>query len=266
MTELVLSHFSLAPRHPIEHRVQLAAQAGFDGVGLYIGHYAQLERDGVAPDALRDLLGQHDVRLREIEVIDGLGADGAGGTRAGAHEAIAYRMADAFGCRSLQVIGPAGDDIHSAISAFGALCDRAADHGLVVSLEFLPFTDIVNTHDARRIVEGASRSNGGICVDIWHHERGARDLDAIAALPGDLVTGIQLSDGTRLPIEPDYFTDCLANRVAPGDGEFDLAAFMAAVRSTGTTVPVSVEVCSTTGWADPEHHVQQIAAGARRFT
>ncbi len=267
VTELVLSHFSLARHHPIADRVRLAAAAGFDGIGLYVGHYAALERDGEAPGRLREQLAEHDLLLREIEVISGLGADGPGGADAAEREAVAFRMADEFGCRYLQVIGPSGDDLDAASRAFGGLCDRAADHGLVVGLEFLPsMSDIEDVHQARRIVEGAGRSNGGLCVDVWHHERGADDLAAIAALPGDLITGIQLNDGTKVPADADYYTDCLANRVAPGDGEFDLVGFMAAVRGTGCTTPVSVEVCSAAGWADPEQHVRRIADGARRYT
>jgi sugar phosphate isomerase/epimerase len=265
VTELVLSHFSLARHHPIDDRVRLAAQCGFDGIGMYVGQYAQLEREGSMPGALVDLFDQFGGRLREIEVIAGLGRDGVGGDDAIEREEVAFRMADAFGCRYLQVIGPAGSDTGDAARAFGQLCDRAADHGLVVGLEFLPFTDIVDVADARRIVEAADRPNGGICVDVWHHERGARDVAAIAALPGEMITGIQLNDGTRVPEDDDYYTDCLANRRAPGSGEFDLTGFFDAVRSTGTTVPVSVEVCSATGWADPDRHVNDIAQGARRF-
>jgi sugar phosphate isomerase/epimerase len=263
--ERVLSHFSLPRHHPIEDRIRLAGANGFTGIGLYVSHYQQLELDGEAPGRVRELLTQHGVALREIEVIPGLGADGPGGNDAADREAVAFRMADEFGCRYLQVIGPAGDDLAGAAMAFGKLCDRAADHGLVVGLEFLPFTDVVDVHDARRIVEAADRPNGGICVDVWHHERGARDLAAIASLPGELITGIQINDGTRVPEGDDYYTDCLANRRAPGDGEFELAAFLAAVRDTGTTAPLSFEVCSTTGWADPETHIRRIASGAGRL-
>jgi sugar phosphate isomerase/epimerase len=257
--ELILSHFSLPRTHPIDERIRLAAEHGFDGIGLFVGHYAQLEAEGMAPGAIQQLLDQHGIRLREIEVIPSLGVG------QDEREAIAYRMADAFGCRYMQVIGPAGDDIAAAAAAFGALCDRAADHGLVVGLEFLPFTDVRTVTDARRIVEEADRPNAGICVDIWHHERGARDLDAIATLPGELITGIQLNDGTRVPENPDYYTDCLANRRPMGDGEFDVAAFLAAVEGTGTTAPWSLEVCSTTGWASPDDHIASIAAGVARF-
>jgi sugar phosphate isomerase/epimerase len=259
--ELVLSHFSLARHHPVGHRVALAARHGFRGIGLYAGHYLQLETEGFAPHGLRDLLEQHGVCLAEIEVVPGLGRDGAGGSRAGDIEAVAWRMADEFGCRYLQVIGPADAPVDEAAAAFGSLCDRAADHGLVVGLEFLPFTDIVSVRDARAIVEAAGRDNGGICVDVWHHVRGANDLAAIAALPGELITGIQLNDGPLRPDLDDYYTDCLQHRVAPGRGEFDLAAFLHAVRGTGCMVPMSLEVCSRTGWERPDEHVAEIAEG-----
>lgn len=259
MTELVLSHFSLPRAHPIEDRVRLAAAAGFDGIGLYVGNYAKLEADGFAPHGLRELLAEHEMLLREIEVIPALGVDMQ------EREATAWRMADEFQCRYVQVIGNGGDDLAAAGRAFGSLCDRAADHGLAVGLEFVPFTDIVSVHDARRIVEAADRANGGICVDIWHHERGASDLAGIAALPGELITGIQLNDGARVPVDPDYYTDCLANRCAPGDGEFDMVGFLAAIAATGTTAPWSLEVCSAAGWAQPEEHVDHIATAIRSF-
>lgn len=261
----MLSHFSMARFHPIEERIALAARHGFAGVGLWASHYARLEDDGMAPGMLRDLLDEHGVVLAEIEVIPGLGAQGPGGERARELEEIAWRMADEFGCRYLQVIGPSELPVAQAGEAFGSLCDRAADHGLVVGLEFLPFTDIVSVHDARRVVEAAARPNGGICLDVWHHVRGANDLDAIAALPGELITGLQMNDGSRVPENPDYYTDCLENRRAPGQGEFDLEAFVAAVRGTGTRVPWSVEIPSTAAWADPEPHIAASAAGMRRL-
>jgi sugar phosphate isomerase/epimerase len=264
-SDLVLSHFSLARNHPIADRVALAAREGFAGIGLFVGQYAQLERDGFAPGGLRELLDEHDICLAEIEVVPGLGRHGPGGDRAGEVEDIAWRMADEFGCRYLQVIGPAEMPVADAADAFGGVCDRAADHGLVVGLEFLPFTDIVSVADARAIVETADRANGGICVDIWHHERGANDLPAIAALPGELVTGVQMSDGPRVPEDHDYYTDCLTNRRPPGAGEFDVAGFVGVLAASGVDVPWGLEVCSGSGWAAPAVHVAAIAAGMRTF-
>ncbi|TEX45420.1 MAG: hypothetical protein B7C54_10030 [Acidimicrobiales bacterium mtb01] len=260
--QLILSHFTLAPMHPIEERVRLAAANGFAGIGLFVGQYLALEKEGFAPHGLADLLSEHDLCLAEIEVVTGLGRDGVGGERAALFEDAGFRMADFFGCRYMQVIGPAGD-VESGTRAFGSLCDRAADHGLVLGLEFLPFTDIYSVDDARRIVEGAGRPNGGICVDSWHHQRGANDLAAIGRLPGELVTGVQMNDGTRAPQHDDYYTDCLANRVAPGDGEFDLTGLIETLRRIGAKVPWSVEAPSATGWENASEHVARCATGMR---
>ena len=86
-------------------------------------------------------------------------------------------------------------------------------------------------------------------------------LTAIAALPGELITGIQLNDGTLVPQNTDYYTDCLANRRPMGDGEFDIAAFLDAVRSTGTQAGWSLEVPNSWGWEHADEHVAAIGAG-----
>lgn len=260
----VLSHFTLSPMYPFEDRVRLAAANGFGSIGLFVGQFLDLEKQGWSIDRMRDVLGEHGIGLSEIEVITGLGRDGQGGERAALWEEAAWRMADAFGCRYLQVIGPAGER-DAAARAFGALCDRAADHGLVVGLEFVPFTDIVSAGDSWRIVEDAGRANGGVCVDVWHVERGTRDLEELARIPGDLITGVQVNDGTIEPADPDYYTDCLAHRVAPGEGEMRVAEILSIVRASGTAVPWSVEAPSKVGWAAPAEHVARCADGLRRF-
>lgn len=242
----------------------MAAENGFGSIGLFVGQFLALEKEGWTTGHLAEILDRHGIGISEIEVVTGLGRDGRGGERAAIWEDAAWRLADAFGCRYLQVIGPAGERDEAA-RAFGSLCDRAADHGLVVGLEFVPFTDIVSCGDAWRIVEDAGRANGGVCVDVWHVERGARDLDELSRLPGELVTGVQVNDGTVLPADPDYYTDCLAHRVAPGAGEMRVAEILSIVRASGSTVPWSVEAPSTVGWASPEEHVRQCAEGLRRF-
>ena len=106
-------------------------------------------------------------------------------------------MADEFGSRYLQAIGPyEGTSIDQAASGFAGLCDRAAAHDLLVGIEFLPFTNIQTAAAAWPIVDAAGRPNGGLCIDIWHHKRGAND-DAllIAADPPERVFAIQMSDG-----------------------------------------------------------------------
>ena len=141
-------------------------------------------------------------------------------------EALAYEMADEFGVRYLQAIGSYTGGLDHAAEAFAGLCDRAADHGLLVGLEWLPYTNIADAADAQDLVRLTDRPNAGYCVDIWHHTRGANDMAMITALEPDRVFSIQMNDGALVPANDDYKTDCLANRVPPGDGEFDCVGFI----------------------------------------
>ena len=51
-------------------------------------------------------------------------------------------------------------------------------------------------------------------------------------------------DGPLTPVTTDYLAECTHYRMAPGEGEFDIAGFLSVVYGTGTTAPVSVEVMS----------------------
>lgn len=263
--DIVLSHFTLSRHHDIIQRVDAAAGAGCQAIGIYIGDFQRLEADGTGDD-LTGLLDERGLGLAEIDALRSWG-DPASATTADAidQEAAAFRIADRFGCRSLHVLGPHAGTIGDAAAAFGALCDRAADHGLLVGLEFLPTTNIATAADALRIVEAADRENGGVCVDIWHHERGADDLGLIRTLPGNRIIDVQMSDGPLVLESADYEEDTRRNRLPPGEGEMDLHGFVAAVRATGTTAPWSLEVCNDAVWdTDGAAFVARCATGLRR--
>jgi sugar phosphate isomerase/epimerase len=247
-TDIVLNYFSLDRHLPIEDRLAAASASGLTAIGLYIGQYKLFRESGRSAAELTDMLTEAGLCIAEIEVLAGWCGNDAARERAKEQETLAWEMADAFGCRYVQSIGPYAGTIAEAGHLFGGLCDRAADHGLVVGLEFLPFTNIVTAADAQHIVETAARPNGGLCVDIWHHTRGANDLSMLTALPGELVTGIQINDGALTPEHDDYYTDCLINRRPPGEGEFDLQSFIRTLDGIGANVPWGLEVCSTEGW------------------
>ncbi len=256
--DLVMSHFTLARHYPIEARIAAAAAAGIAGIGLYVGDWERQVADGMTMPRLQALLDRHDVVLAEIEAIQIWEIDGAAGERTERFLDLAWQLAAHFGSRYLQVIGPYDHPLDIAIERFRSVCDRAADHGMKVGLEFLPFTNVRTATDAMAIVGAADRPNGGVCVDIWHHRRGANDVSLIEAIPVDKVMAVQINDGPMKPQIDDYKDDCLLNRVAPGDGEMHVAEFVAMLLRMGTTAPWSLEVCQQ-GAAVGEDHVRHCA-------
>ena len=72
-----------------------------------------------------------------------------------------------------------------------------------------------------------------MCVDSWHHFRGTCDWEELAAIGADRVISIQINDGPAQPMLDDYLEDTLANRLVPGDGDFDLVRFVRSLDAMG---------------------------------
>lgn len=268
--DLVWSHFSRPRFDDFDARVQAAAEAGYAGIGLFVHAYQRMRDQGRSAADIAATVADHGLVLAEVELVRGWWASG-GSTSEGQVaeecrqlEQLAYELADAAGVRYLQVIGPYDCSIDQAAQGFAALCDRANEHGLKVGIEWLPFTNITTAADAQAIVESANRPNGGYCVDIWHHTRGANDISLIQALEPQRIFAIQMNDGPLTQQLPDYKADCLATRVPPGEGQFDCVGFIRALARMGVTAPISVEVCSEELWAGPVLQAAQAGADGMR--
>ena len=263
--DLVWSHFSRPRFGGFDERVSAAAAAGFAGIALFAPEYARLrDEEGRSAKDIGRQLEDHGLVLAEIETVHGWASSGEAAAESARREALAYELADELGCRHLQAIGPYDGSVADAAEAFGGLCDRASAHGLLVGIEWLPYTNIATAADAQAIVEAAGRSNGGYCVDIWHHTRGADDEAMIRALPGDRVVAVQMDDGPRHPQLADYKQDCMLHRVPPGEGEFDCVGFVRMLTEIGVQAPISLEICSAELWAAPAEEAARRAADAMR--
>jgi sugar phosphate isomerase/epimerase len=244
--DLILSHFSLGRFLPFEERVRAAAEAGFAALGFYVGDYQRLRALGTSDADLRAVLNAHGMRVVELEALRGWSASGEGEHRYRQDEDAVFRMNDALGpADSIQVIGSYEGSLDQAAQAFAGLCDRLASQGLAAAVEFLPeMTNIPDAATAMSIVTAADRPNGGLCVDSWHHFRGANDDQMLASVPAERVLTVQIDDGPRHRIDPDYYTDCTHYRQLPGQGAFDLVHFLRLLGEMGVRRPLSVEVMS----------------------
>lgn len=264
-SDLVLSTLTI-PRAGFEERVAAAAGAGFAGIGLHLASWKRLKKEGWTVPDLARVLDEHDQLLVEIEFLQRWAGTPEDGPAAEEDERLAFELADGLGGRHLQVGGPYHGSVDRAAEAFASLCDRAAERGLLVSLEYLPeMTNIGSVGEALAIVERADRPNGGVCVDSWHHTRGPDTLDVLAAIDGRRVTSVQLDDGPAERTEPDYMTDTSTNRMAPGEGGFDLVGIVGTLDRLGVTAPIGLEVISPTLAASgpPDAVARRVGDGMR---
>lgn len=129
------------------------------------------------------------------------------------------------------------------VGEFAKLCDQAADAGTAITIELFPTSNLCDLQAGRAVVEGAGRANGGLLLDIWHVVRGRITMEGIAALPPGMVNHVELDDGP-LEASGNYLQETIDARVAPGEGEFPLAAFFEALDRSGYDGLYGVEVLS----------------------
>ncbi len=93
---------------------------------------------------------------------------------------------------------------------------------------------------------GAERA--AVLVDSWHVFRGTDTVAGVAATPAEAIAYVQFDDA--LPLAGELTDEVMTRRTWPGAGELPLGDFAGAIRATGYTGPVSVELLNAAWRAD----------------
>jgi len=247
----------------LEERVDAARAAGYHAISMSPREALTMQEQG-APlaDAARRA---HDAGV-EIAVLDAvfswlrpedtMALEGT--TPVSVDESV--RIAAAMGVGLINAIALRGAPLPADTIAerFAAFCDRAADEGCGVHLEFAPHSAVADIASAWEVVRLAGRDNGGVLFDSWHFFRGRPDLDALRALPGDRIFASQISDGTAQPVGH-WFEETMHRRLLPGDGEFDLVPVVQVLDTIGALALTGPEVISDALHALPPAEAAEVA-------
>ena len=224
-----------ASRHSFLDRVQGAAAVGFSGLCLHIRDYAEQAEQGYSDQALRQILQDHGILDLSLEFLTGWEKGKA------ALEPMAWAAAHAFGIKVLSVGAPPKSEDHPELpAAFGALCERAAEHGVQIGLEITPWSHAYDLPSAQRLLQ--CHPDAGLILDSWHIFRGAVPLEDIARLDPEKILQIQINDAGLDDQRP--LMEQTMDRLAIGQGVFALEDFLTACLANGCTAPVAVEVIS----------------------
>lgn len=227
-------------------RVEAAARAGFRGIGLWHADVEHtLERYSLAE--MKKILDDNGIRHLELEFLQ-LSGWLTGGDAVPAAEAEKTKLlnwAEALGARHVKV----GDffntptTLDQSTGVFAAVCADAANAGTNILFEMMPFAMIADVDQSIRMCVNAGAANGGLMVDAWHMFKMGVPVQKIAAMPLDYLFGIELNDGWKQT--PEGLTlaeETVLQRQFPGEGEWDMPAFVDACRATGYEGPYGVEV------------------------
>ena len=227
--------------------VEAATSGGFQGITLWPDVYRRAVAEGLAPSDMARILDDRGLVVSDLDPLLGWlpSPRGSQPVVAQASEEEFYTIAEALGVGTVNAVQPLGASCSQdlLVESFAGLCDRAAERGLGITLEFLPWSDVPDVATAWEIVDRAGRPNGGLCFDTWHWFRGTRDLEALRALPGARVRAVQINDAPE-QATGDLITETIESRLLPGAGAIPLREVVSALREIGCRAPLGVEVFS----------------------
>jgi sugar phosphate isomerase/epimerase len=231
--------------HDFRVRVETAARAGFTAMGFWHTDIIEV-RKKYSFREMKQLLDDNGITQIEVEWLLDWFCTGERRAVSDQTRALLLDAAAALGARHIK-IGDLGNDcaeVPLMTEEFGLLCRQAAERGTNVLFEMLPavFSRAPSLDQVLAICRGSGAKNGGIMLDNLHLQRTATPPEDIVRKIGrDIPLGVEINDGTlAMPVN---LPDSVVNkRLLPGDGEFDIAAFLHAVWTQGYDGPVGVEV------------------------
>ena len=236
-----------------EERLAAAVAGGFSDVSMFPIDYKSARETGLSDEDMRKRIAASGVRVAVIDPLtkwlpswdppESMSEEDVAFSDFEVDEVL--HMADALGAESISVIETFGNEVPVDVGAesFAAICDRAAEQGLRVHVEFIPFSGIPDLKTAWEIVRRADRPNGGLVFDVWHYYRGQPDHDLLRTVPGEKIFVVQWSDA-RAEQEGSLMEDMMNRRRLPGNGDFDLATVASILDEIGATPSMGVEIFS----------------------
>jgi 4-hydroxyphenylpyruvate dioxygenase len=130
------------------------------------------------------------------------------------------------------------DELAAQLHAAAELAD---ERGLRIAYEALAWGTHVSTWDhSWDLVRAADHPALGLCLDSFHVLSRGGDPAGFTAVPGEKLFFLQLADAPQLSM--DVLQWSRHHRLFPGQGAFELPAFLGSVLAAGYAGPLSLEV------------------------
>ena len=166
-----------------------------------------------------------------------------------------------FGIKTLLVVADFVDkvvdaDLSRAVVSLTQAAQWAAGYGVTLALEFRGKNTFCASLDTGlALVQACGEPNVGVNLDVFHYYIGPSKFEDFASLTLDRLAHVQIADVSSVARE--LATD--ADRVLPGDGDFQLAPILDVLRRLGYQGWVSLELMNPVLWRANPKQVAEIA-------
>ena len=229
-------------------RCEEAAKVGFRGIGIW---HADLEHvlETRSLREMKDVFDAAGLEHLELEFLMDWFLDPGDERRAAsdAHRRLLFDAAAVLGAHHIKVGNIPGAEcpLEQVTERFAELCaDAAEHHDAAIAYELMPFDpNVRGLDDAMALAAGAGAPNGGIAIDTWHMGKLGIAPEELRRIPLEHLAWVELSDGQHEDM-PDKVDETINHRRLPGEGEFEVAAYVEVLREHGYPGPWGVEVLS----------------------
>ena len=246
---------TVALKGALQEKLKAIAAAGFKAVEIFEN---DLVTGDLSPAEAARMLADHGLDcicfqpFRDFE-----GLQGALRARAFERARRKFELMNALGtdlmlvCSS--VMAEASGEIERLAADFHELGDLAAAHGVRVGYEALAWGRHVFDHrQAWEVVQKADHPSIGLILDSFHSLARNVPTQSISAMDGKKIFLVQIADAPAIPMDLLYWSRHF--RCFPGQGDFDLTAYVAQILKTGYKGPLSLEIFNDRfrAWSAPQ--------------
>ena len=144
------------------------------------------------------------------------------------------------------------EDYGRASESLAEAAGLAKEAGVTLALEFQKGAAFCSSLDtALALVGQAGAANLGVCLDLYHYYTGPSKFEDLAYLSPQNLAWVQVCDLSGIPRE--LAGD--ADRIFPGEGDFQLDPILDHLASIGYEGAVSLEVLNPQLWSIPADRV-----------
>ncbi len=164
----------------------------------------------------------------------------------------------------LVIVMNADDDGRRAASTLRTVADLARPYGLLVGVEFMPYSCTRTVAEAQQLAAGTGADNVGLVLDVLHLFRSGCTADDLREPAVRALQLVQLCDAERAGPGPERLrAEALSGRRYPGEGELPLEQVLALVPAG---VPITLEAPTVQdATRSPQQRAVRAAAAMRRF-